>query len=66
MINIFEDEKFILGYDLIKEQEFNSLKYNSDDYVIITTKRIIKRIQSNFKWEYQILLIDDIKNIKIR
>ena len=65
MINIFEDEKFILGYDLIKEQEFNSLKYNSDDYVIITTKRIIKRIQSNFKWEYQILLIDDIKNIKI-
>ena len=47
MINIFEDEKFILGYDLIKEQEFNSLKYNSDDYVIITTKRIIKRIQSN-------------------
>ena len=65
MINIFEDEKFILGYDLIKEQEFNSLKYNSDDYVIITTKRIIKRIKSNFKWEYQILLIDDIKNIKI-
>tara|TARA_Y100001970_G_scaffold279768_1_gene387680 strand:+ start:6304 stop:6762 length:459 start_codon:yes stop_codon:yes gene_type:complete len=65
MIKIFENEKFLLGYDLVKEKEFNSLNYNSDDYVLITTKRIVKRIQSNFKWEYQILLIDDIKNIKI-
>ena len=65
MIEILKNEKFLIGYNLNNDEEFSSPDNISEDFIVITTKRIIKRTQSSFKWDYKILLISEIKDIKI-
>jgi len=65
MIKILKNEKFLLGYNLNDDEEFSLSDNIPDDFIVITTKRIIKRTQSSFKWDYKILLISEIKDIKI-
>ena len=65
MIEILKNEKFLIGYNLNNDEEFSSPDNISEDFIVITTKRIIKRTQSSFKWDYKILLISEIRSIKI-
>ena len=65
MIEILKNEKFLIGYDLNNDEEFSLSDNIPDDFIVVTTKRIIKRTQSSFKWDYKILLISEIKDIKI-
>ena len=65
MIEILKNEKFLIGYDLNNDEEFSLSDNTPDDFIVVTTKRIIKRTQSSFKWDYKILLISEIKDITI-
>ena len=65
MIEILKNEKFLIGYNLNNDEEFSSPDNISEDFIVITKKRIIKRTQSSFKWDYKILLISEIRSIKI-
>ena len=65
MIEILKNEKFLIVYDLNNDEEFSLSDNIPDDFIVVTTKRIIKRTQSSFKWDYKILLISEIKDIKI-
>ena len=65
MIEILKNEKFLIGYNLNNDEEFSLSDDIPDDFIVVTTKRIIKRTQSSFKWDYKILLISEIRDIKI-
>ena len=56
MIEILKNEKFLIGYDLNNDEEFSLSDNIPDDFIVVTTKRIIKRTQSSFKWDYKSFL----------
>ena len=41
-------------------------KSQTDDFLLISNKRLIERKQSNLQWEYNIIHISDINQIKIK
>ena len=65
MIKFIQNEKFILGYDIGKDKELSISDNPEHDFIIITNKRIIKRSDANFQWEYKIFPISDLKKITI-
>ena len=65
MIKFIQNEKFILGYDIRKDKELFISDTPEHDFIIITNKRIIKRSDANFQWEYKIFPISDLKKITI-
>jgi hypothetical protein len=66
MIKFIQNEKFILGYDIGKDKELSISDNPEHDFIIITNKRIIKRSDANFQWEYKIFPISDLKRITIK
>ena len=66
MIEFIKNEKFILGYDIGKDKELSISDNPEHEFIIITNKRIIKRSDSNFQWEYKIFPISDLKKITIK
>jgi hypothetical protein len=66
MIKFIQNEKFILGYDIGKDKELSISDNPEHDFIIITNKRIIKRSDANFQWEYKIFPISDLKKITIK
>tara|TARA_B110000116_G_scaffold62177_1_gene53220 strand:+ start:28 stop:486 length:459 start_codon:yes stop_codon:yes gene_type:complete len=66
MIKFIQNEKFILGYDIRKDKELFISDTPEHDFIIITNKRIIKRSNANFQWEYKIFPISDLKKITIK
>lgn len=65
MIKFIQNEKFIIGYDIGKDKELSISDNPEHDFIIITNKRIIKRSDANFQWEYKIFPISDLKKITI-
>ena len=65
MIDLLKNEKPEIVIDLNKNTEIKELTNLPDDFLLITNKRLIERKQSNLQWEYNIIHISDINQIKI-
>ena len=65
MIDLLKNEKPEIVIDLNKNTEIKELTKLPDDFLLITNKRLIERKQSNLQWEYNIIHISDINQIKI-
>ena len=65
MIDLLKNEKPEIVIDLNKNTEIKGLTNLPDDFLLITNKRLIERKQSNLQWEYNIIHISDINQIKI-
>ena len=65
MIDLLKNEKLEIVIDLNKNTEIKELTNLPDDFLLITNKRLIERKQSNLQWEYNIIHISDINQIRI-
>jgi len=65
MIDLLKNEKPEIVIDLSKNSEITDLSNLPDDFLFISNKRLIERKQSNLKWQYNIIHISDINQIKI-
>jgi len=65
MIDLLKNEKPEIIIDLNKNIEIKELSNLPDDFLLITNKRLIERKESNLQWEYNIVHISDITQIKI-
>ena len=66
MIDLLKNEKPEIIIDLNKNTEIEELSNLPDDFLLISNKRLIERKQSNLQWEYNIIHISDINQIKIK
>ena len=65
MIDLLKNEKPEIVIDLNKNTEIKELTNLPDDFLLITNKRLIERKQSNLQWEYNIIHMSNINQIKI-
>ena len=65
MIDLLKNEKPEIIIDLNKNSEILELSNLPDDFLFISNKRLIERKQSNLQWQYNIIHISDINQIRI-
>ena len=65
MIDLLKNEKPKIIIDLNKNSEIEELSNLPDDFLFISNKRLIERKQSNLQWQYNIIHISDINQIRI-
>ena len=66
MIDLLKNEKPEIVIDLNKNSEIKELSNLPDDFLFISNKRLIERKQSNLQWQYNIIHLSDINQIKIK
>lgn len=65
MIDLLQNEKPEIIIDLNKNVEIEESSNLPDDFLFISNKRLIERKQLNLQWQYNIIHLSDINQIKI-
>ena len=65
MIDLLQNEKPEIIIDINKNVEIEESSNLPDDFLFISNKRLIERKQLNLQWQYNIIHLSDINQIKI-
>lgn len=65
MIDLLQNEKPEIIIDLNKNVEIEESSNLPDDFLFISNKRLIERKQLNLQWQYNVIHLSDINQIKI-